>query len=67
MVPVGEASRGRGGRRHRRQALHARSLGFIHPTSGERLRFDAALPQDMRALLAALRGFDDKPSENGEF
>lgn len=50
-----------------RQALHARSLGFIHPTSGERLRFDAALPQDMRALLAALRGFDDKPSENGEF
>jgi 23S rRNA pseudouridine1911/1915/1917 synthase len=39
-----------------RQALHAAVLGFIHPVTGEALRFEAPLPQDMEALLAALRG-----------
>jgi 23S rRNA pseudouridine1911/1915/1917 synthase len=38
-----------------RQALHAASLGFIHPTSGETLRFDSRLPEDMQLLLSALR------------
>ena len=37
-----------------RQALHARVLGFIHPVSGEELRFEAPLPADMAALIAAL-------------
>ena len=39
-----------------RQALHAAVLGFIHPVSGEALRFESALPGDMRELLAHLAG-----------
>ena len=39
----------------RRQALHARILGFDHPISGERLRFEAAAPADFEALRAALK------------
>ena len=38
-----------------RQALHAAVLGFTHPVSGEEMRFEAPLPQDMRDLLDALR------------
>jgi 23S rRNA pseudouridine1911/1915/1917 synthase len=37
-----------------RQALHARLLGFTHPTSREPLRFESRLPADMAALLANL-------------
>ncbi len=37
-----------------RQALHAATLGFVHPVSGENLRFEAALPGDMAALIAGL-------------
>jgi len=40
-----------------RQALHAAVLGFVHPITGETLRFETALPQDMavlQRLLAAL-------------
>ena len=39
-----------------RQALHAATLGFVHPTSGETMRFAAPLPADMSALIEALRG-----------
>ncbi|WP_264212924.1 RluA family pseudouridine synthase [Leisingera thetidis] len=38
-----------------RQALHAAVLGFAHPLTGDALRFEAPLPQDMADLLAALR------------
>ena len=38
----------------RRQALHARRLGFRHPGSGEDVAFDAGLPEDFRDLLAIL-------------
>ncbi len=37
-----------------RQALHAATLGFIHPVSGEPLEFASPLPDDMQALIAAL-------------
>ena len=37
-----------------RQALHAAELGFLHPRSGERLRFESSLPSDFSQLLAAL-------------
>ena len=40
-----------------RQALHAAVLGFAHPVSGERLRFDSPLPADMAHLLARLGSF----------
>ncbi|HMO09336.1 MAG TPA: RNA pseudouridine synthase, partial [Paracoccaceae bacterium] len=38
-----------------RQALHAATLGFDHPVTGQRLDFEAPLPADMGDLLAALR------------
>lgn len=38
-----------------RQALHAATLGFTHPVTGEALQFEAPLPPDMEALLASLR------------
>ena len=34
-----------------RQALHAKTLGFVHPTTGEEMFFDSELPADMTALL----------------
>ena len=37
-----------------RPALHAAVLGFQHPRSGERLRFQAPLPADLADLLDAL-------------
>ena len=39
-----------------RQALHAASLGFEHPVTGDDMHFEAELPQDMAELLSALRG-----------
>jgi 23S rRNA pseudouridine1911/1915/1917 synthase len=38
-----------------RQALHAWRLGFRHPDDGRELRFEAALPADMEALIRRLR------------
>jgi 23S rRNA pseudouridine1911/1915/1917 synthase len=38
-----------------RQALHAHRLAINHPTSGERMHFEAPLPADMERTLAALR------------
>lgn len=37
-----------------RQALHAAVLGFVHPVTGERLRFERGLPDDLVTLEAAL-------------
>ncbi len=39
-----------------RQALHATVLGFEHPVTGENLRFEAPLPDDMQGLISRLRG-----------
>jgi 23S rRNA pseudouridine1911/1915/1917 synthase len=43
------------GERLGHQALHARVLGFAHPASGRRLRFEAQVPEDFREALEALR------------
>ena len=40
----------------RRQALHAAVLGFRHPISGEAMRFESPLPEDMARLQAMLEG-----------
>jgi len=40
-----------------RQALHAKSLGFIHPRTGNFMRFDSDLPEDMRELVDKLGNF----------
>lgn len=52
---VGEAGR-EAARIFPRQALHAATLGFKHPVSGDMLTFEAAMPDDMVALIAALEG-----------
>lgn len=38
-----------------RQALHARTLGFVHPKNGQEMFFTAPLPADFEALLARWR------------
>lgn len=40
-----------------RQALHAASLGFVHPRTREFIRFDSPLPADMSALLEKWRRY----------
>lgn len=40
-----------------RQALHARLLGFVHPTTNEALLFEADLPSDFQACVDKWRGY----------
>lgn len=40
-----------------RQALHAMTLGFIHPKSGEEMYFTSELPEDMEQLIEKWRGY----------
>lgn len=37
------------------QALHAKTLGFIHPSTGEYMEFDSELPQEFQETLAKVR------------
>ena len=58
-LPIaGDPVYGRGGRtslRLARPALHAAVLGFDHPATGARLRFESALPEDLREATEWLR------------
>lgn len=38
-----------------RQALHAKSISFVHPVSGEQMSFDSDLPDDFSKLLKMLK------------
>ncbi|MDR1756718.1 MAG: RluA family pseudouridine synthase [Culturomica sp.] len=40
-----------------RQALHAKTLGFIHPVTGQHLSFDSPLPDDMAQLVEKWRNY----------
>ena len=40
-----------------RQALHAKTLGFTHPRTGERVFFDSPVPADMTALIEKWRTY----------
>jgi len=40
-----------------RQALHARTLGFKHPMTGEFLKFEAPIPEDIEACLDKWRNY----------
>ncbi|WP_367768671.1 RluA family pseudouridine synthase [Flavobacterium sp. WC2421] len=40
-----------------RQALHAKTLGFVHPTTKELMRFDTELPQDFQDCIEKWRGY----------
>jgi len=44
--------------RLRRQALHAASLGFVHPVTEETLGFSSPTPEDMEEAIALLRRLD---------
>jgi 23S rRNA pseudouridine1911/1915/1917 synthase len=41
----------------KRQALHAKTLGFIHPTTGEEMFFEAPLPNDMEQVIEKWRKY----------
>jgi 23S rRNA pseudouridine1911/1915/1917 synthase len=47
-----------------RQALHARVLGFVHPQSGEPLRFETAPPADFMRALELLRDANARAKRN---
>ena len=38
-----------------RQCLHAKSLGFLHPTKNQRLFFESKLPNDLHKIVKKLR------------
>ncbi|MDR0973371.1 MAG: RluA family pseudouridine synthase [Prevotellaceae bacterium] len=40
-----------------RQALHALTLGFVHPVTGKEMNFTSPLPEDMSLLLDKWRGY----------
>ena len=41
-------------KRYKGQALHAKSLGFIHPASNNWVRFDSEIPDEMKAIITAM-------------
>jgi 23S rRNA pseudouridine1911/1915/1917 synthase len=48
-----------------RQALHAQTLGFVHPLTKEHVRVEAPLPADMEALILDLRNRYGLPGAGG--
>ncbi|NQY05062.1 MAG: RluA family pseudouridine synthase [Flavobacteriaceae bacterium] len=40
-----------------RQALHAKTLGFVHPVSGEKMSFNSELPEDIITCIAKWRQY----------
>lgn len=42
-----------------RQALHAKTLGFVHPKTKKEIRFDSPLPADMTALIEKWRKYSE--------
>lgn len=40
-----------------RQALHAKTLGFVHPTTGQQMDFNSDIPQDMVDLIEKWRDY----------
>jgi 23S rRNA pseudouridine1911/1915/1917 synthase len=40
-----------------RQALHAKTLGFVHPTTGKQMDFDSEWPADFSSLIDKWRGY----------
>lgn len=40
-----------------RHALHAKTIGFVHPTTGKEMLFESELPEDMRSVIEKWRGY----------
>lgn len=49
-----------------RQALHAKTLGFVHPKTGEAMNFDSELPPDMAQLIDKWRNYMASRADNME-
>ena len=47
-----------------RQALHAKTLGFVHPTTGKEMIFDSPLPDDMENLIEKWRNYTSNRIDN---
>lgn len=47
-----------------RQALHAKTLGFVHPLSGKKLLFDSELPADMKAVIHKWKEYTKSRKKN---
>jgi len=45
-----------------RQALHAKSIGFIHPATGKEVHFESELPDDFQSVLDKWRGVNENYS-----
>lgn len=43
-----------------RQALHAKTLGFTHPITGQPMHFDTELPEDMKEVINRWRNYINK-------
>jgi 23S rRNA pseudouridine1911/1915/1917 synthase len=43
-----------------RHALHAKTLGFIHPGTGKEILFDSELPEDMARVIEKWRGYSSQ-------
>jgi len=49
-----------------RQALHAKTLGFIHPNTGEMMRFDTEVPKDMADCIEKWRNYSKSNASEEE-
>ena len=46
-----------------RQALHAKTLGFVHPKTRQMVRFDSELPADMQSLIDKWRKYSENMTQ----
>jgi 23S rRNA pseudouridine1911/1915/1917 synthase len=49
-----------------RHALHAKSLGFIHPRTGEEMHFDSEIPSDISEVVERWRTYTSARPKDGE-
>ena len=49
-----------------RQALHAKTLGFVHPVTKKEIFLDSEIPADMQALIEKWRKYSDKLKDLAE-
>ena len=47
-----------------RQALHAKTLGFMHPSTGEYMQFDSEIPKDMADCIERWRTYISSRNDN---
>jgi 23S rRNA pseudouridine1911/1915/1917 synthase len=46
-----------------RQALHAKTLGFVHPATGDKMLFDSDLPEDMKSVIEKWENYIESRNE----